>query len=283
MLSKYLKVNFSNVLKFPRRKYSLDYIPGGIENNVLWLSYYQMTGKRNDECFRLRDLTTSDEWDIGRLNGYVDHQQVLKLLNGNTGLAPKIYNNTFAAGATDAIQTNVANMPIVAQAGNFNHDGFRFVAASSNYMEITKYNAINILSPILNIYTNEYGVNVGYSICINTSTFNDMQYGAYTSELSGTKQLNTLGSARIASVLYPPSEKTLVCWNSKSGGGLSININGNIVTGAYGADTMAANSVYIGCRNNLGSVSSYLNGQLKTVSISIDNLYNYYNILAARC
>jgi hypothetical protein len=277
MLGLGLGLNKNTVFK----KYALDYIPGGVENNVFWLSYYQMTGRRNDECFRLRDLTTSDEWDIGRVSGYVDYNRVLTLLSGHTGLATKIYNNSWAAGAQDAIQTNIANMPIVATGGVFNHDGFKFDVASSNYMTIVDYAGVQIIEPKLSIYANYYNTtnHNGYIIAKNTDSSANMQYSLQT--YFDKSRFIESGSV-ISSVdhLSIGNNKSIITWDSKNANGFYHRSNANILQTTLNTTFTNRTRMTIGAR---AYYDNYYDGNIKTISISADNLYNYYNILAARC
>jgi hypothetical protein len=262
-----------------RKKYALDYIPGGVENNVLWLSYYQMTGRRNDECFRLRDLITSDEWDIGRINGYVDYNRVLTLLSGHTGLCTKIYNNTFASGAQDAIQVDVANMPVVAEGGVFHHNGFKFDAASNNYMIISNYNALSIVEPSFSLYLNYFpNSSNGYIFAKNLE-------GAHQFSAHASNVLNFYSGATTMTNAHNDGavNKMIGVWKDKNANGLLKNINGNQYTTTQASTLTNYTNVQLGARQSLTVYASFMSGNIKTVSISADNLYNYYNILAARC
>lgn len=258
-----------------RKKYALDYIPGGVENNVLWLSYHQMTGRRNDECFRLRDLTTSDEWDIGRIDGYVEYNRVLSLLGGHTGKATKIYNNTLATGATDAIQTNVANMPLVAEGGSFHHDGFKFVAASSNFMPFIDYTGVQIANPPLSIYQN-------ISVPSIFQGFIFARLGRIESMVYDTEySLRLNAAARLRKTIsFPGIYKGVFNWQGTGADQGKTIVNGNITSSTYN-NTVLTDTVV--CTIGGWTTSYFFNGNIKTIAISTDNLYNYYNILAARC
>jgi hypothetical protein len=268
------------------KKYALDYIPGGVENNVLWLSYYQMTGRRNDECFRLRDLTTSDEWDIGRIDGYVDYQHVLNLLNGHTGLAAKIYNNSWVIGAQDAIQVNVANMPVVAQAGNFNHDGFKFDATNLISMRIIDYAAIDFINPPFSIYSNSSNHGIGYFLlCKNYDSTPSTQYSIFKDPVNRIN-MHLEGTLSVTGGVFTLPDKSILVWKDKNIDGCMINQNGSTYLGTFGTSLTNSQYVTLGARSNSTDYSlltSYCTFDMKTMAISADNLYSYYNILAARC
>jgi hypothetical protein len=267
------RLNFGN-------RYALDDIPGGVENNVLWLSYYQMTNRRNDECFRLRDLTTSDEWDIGRINGYVDYVRVLNLLGGHTGLATKIYNNTWAAGAQDAIQVDVANMPVVAEGGVFHHNGFKFVKASSNYMQITDYAGVQIIEPPFSFYVNYYNItSQSYSYVFSKRDVDIYQYELSINATTARPRILD-STALVLDNNETGNNKILGAWIGK--GSNEFKCICNIATAEMTRNGTLTNtgSFYIGSRF---SPAGFYDGNIKTIAISADNLYSYYNILAARC
>jgi hypothetical protein len=280
MKSKILRRNVSNTIKIQKfKKYGLDYIKDAYESCVLFFSYFQISGKYRGKCCRIirgSDYTTKDIYFVA---GYIDYKAVESFCSGTTGKVTIKYNQSKVSGAQNAIQTTYNNMPIIYESGAFVVDGFKFVAADSEYISVVDYAGIQIINPILSIYSNYYNItnHNGYIIAKNIDSSANMQYSLqnYFDKCRFIEEGNVITSV---DHLSTGNNKTIITWDSKSINGFYQRSNANISQTTLNKTFTNRNIITLGAR---GNYDNYYDGNIKTIAIFNSNQYINYSQLAA--
>lgn len=277
MRSKCLKRGNSKKIRLPDKvKYSLDYINGAYDSCVLGYSYFRLGNKHKTACCRVIRGSDYSEKDICfTRKGYIDIGAVINFCSGTTGKVTKLYNQSSSTGAEDAVQTTYNNMTVIYESGAFKDDGVNFVAASSNYMSVTDYSAIQIINPSLSIYCN-YTPTLdknGYAFSKRDASNRQYAFGSWSTTMYFyTNDAENRSIAQANGTL----NKLIIVWADKNADGVSIK--NQTASASKTLNTTLTN--YAGFFIGSSWFSNYFDGNMKTLLIFNSNQYDNYTQLA---
>ena len=255
------------IKKVNKKQYVLQQLKGC----VLAFSWYQLHPD-NKLCMRIRRETDDVELDIGFRDGYVDFDTCHRFLSGSiTGFITTWYNQSRISGATNAVQSALADQPRgIFYSNNINTMGVSF-GGVSHHMTIESYPEIDITAMPLSLYFNfrkSANTSSKYLLCRNLAEAADRQYGVYIDQTAPNNigQFFLKGSSRCSTNLGMYYSKGLVRWQ-----GDNIYQDSGVVkrlTAYWSTPLTSAPNTFIGCRGATGGAKSgFFDGQVRTIML----------------
>lgn len=222
---------------------------------------------------RSSDLETLE---VGFVDGFVDQASILSFCGNDTGYW-EWCNQAQVVGATHALNSTVAARPIICAGGVLNSDGLYFNGSNSR-LTIVPYTEINLVEPVLAMYTNYKPSQTAASAYIfarNTDSSANVQYSSLVTSNKSSSYMQGVEPTGIGiSISAGNSYQDKLVWVQKSGTGFKNYLyegeNYYSSSATVSSTLTARNNLNIGCRsassdNSTGAVWFY--GYLKTLMV----------------
>jgi hypothetical protein len=230
----------------------------------------------SEVCGWVTRSSDSESLEIGFVDGFVDQASILAFCGNDTGYW-EWCNQAQVVGATHALNSTVASRPVICDGGVFNSDGLYF-NGSSNRLTIVPYTEINLVEPIIAMYTNYIPSQTAASAYIfarNSDSSANVQYSSLVTANKASSYMQGTEPTGIGiSISVDNSYQDKLVWLQKSGSGFKNYLyqgeNYYNASATVASTLTARNNLNIGCRsastdNTSGAVWFY--GYLKTLIV----------------
>lgn len=252
-------------------------------NNAVFIfsPYKRLT--KNFEGNLVKVQRTSDytsKWFGYDGNGDLDTVSLLAWVGANDGLVEEVSNQ--ANTSYNSIQTTLNYKPKIVVSGVLQANGVLF-DGNNDYLNITKYNDVNIKNSPLSIYTNIKSnvlSQTSYIFSINRDSSTTLQYSLlHTSSPALTFAYNTLQTLVPIAIDINPI-KSMVVWSSIATNDISNISDAGTVVGTLNTTLPEYNNMQIACRSAAIdglTKSTFFNGNIKTIIIFNSDITLNYN------
>jgi len=246
---------------------------------VLGFSYHLLTRDYKGYCLRVRRASDDDVLDIGFVNGYIDYVAIATFCAGTNGFVAIRYNQ-YSAG-NDAVQVVLASQPkIYDSVTGFIDDGIE-LDGTDDYLTVVDYVAMQITSPVLNIYMNRKSIDADTRYIFAKNEFTTTV--TYALIQTVTRYALKVDTTLIYSDVYAfTTNKILAAWNGTGVNESLVEVDGSIIRSTLNPSPSNLTKIVIGARNGPGDVpTSFANGNIKTIIVFNTNRENDYTKIAS--
>jgi hypothetical protein len=224
-------------------------------------SYYKLLSSYSGNCVKVRRSSDNTEQDFGFKNGYIDSNAIATFCGAGSGYVTTWYNQ-YVTG-NNLTQTSNDIQPRIVNDGTFEVNGLRSIAAGT-IMYANFYAEINIKTPPMTLYCNEYNLGTRSSYTLFFGSSSSVYQHALTHEINGISYYK----ANNTSVITANSQNTgnikkHVTWNGTGTNQISYTINGAVTNGTLNSNIDGYTVCAIFTRIPAGG--NTMDGNIKTI------------------
>lgn len=245
-----------------------------ISSQLIFCPYKQVLKNFTSNIIRLvrSDL---EELEFGFTNGVLNQSDIISWGGSNIYVKRVYLQND---DSKYFYQNDFNYMPKLVNDGVFQDDGLLF-DGSNDRLALDTYSDLNMVSPVISIYSHykRNSSHIGFIFCKNDVGSDDVQYSLLNDGVNISGWWN--GNQRIIAS-NQESNQDLICWQSTVANGLKLNTNGGESSALFNATLTNVDNITIGARKNPTSHSTFFNGNIKSVILCNNNIYDKYTQLS---